>query len=101
MVTIGTNAIHPNVATTVTPNVALTVTPIVAGSSVSTHIPHGEKPEKFNRVDFKRWQQKMMFYLTTLNLARFLTEDPHIVQQGENNRASVIVLDVWRPQNFV
>ena len=36
---------------------------------------HGEKPEKFNGTDFNRWQQKMLFYLTTLNLAKFLTED--------------------------
>ena len=39
-------------------------------------INHGEKPEKFSGLNFKRWQQKMLFYLTTLNLARFLTEDP-------------------------
>ena len=32
------------------------------------HVNHGEKPEKFNGVDFMRWQQKMLFYLTTLNL---------------------------------
>ena len=43
---------------------------------VSVVIPnsstHGEKPEKFNRTDFKRWQQKMLFYLTTLSLTKFL-----------------------------
>ncbi|KAL2465577.1 zinc knuckle (CCHC-type) family protein [Abeliophyllum distichum] len=91
---VGTNA---NVAPTVTP----TVTSTVVGSSASTHIPHGEKTEKFNGVDFKRWQQKMLFYLTTLNLARFLTEDPPSVQQGENNRASVIALDTWKHSDFL
>ncbi|KAF3658338.1 hypothetical protein FXO38_13258 [Capsicum annuum] len=29
-----------------------------------------EKPEKFTGIDFKRWQQKMFFYLTTLCLQR-------------------------------
>ena len=24
-------------------------------------VNHGEKPKKFNGVDFKRWQQKMLF----------------------------------------
>ena len=42
--------------------------PVMAPMTVS----HGEKPEKFNGTNFKRWQQKMLFYLTTLNLARFL-----------------------------
>ena len=41
-------------------------------NSISVMIPnsstHGEKPEKFNGTDYKRWQQKMLFYLTTLNL---------------------------------
>ena len=30
-----------------------------------------EKMEKFNRLNFKRWQHKMLFYITTLNLANF------------------------------
>ncbi|PHT71185.1 hypothetical protein T459_26289 [Capsicum annuum] len=30
-----------------------------------------EKPEKFSGIDFKRWQQKMFFYLTTLCLPWF------------------------------
>ncbi|KAK4350214.1 hypothetical protein RND71_029527 [Anisodus tanguticus] len=34
----------------------------------------GERPEKFLDTNFKRWQQKM-FYLTTLNLSRFLIKD--------------------------
>ena len=38
--------------------------------------PKPEKPEKFDGTEFKRWQQKMLFYLTTLQLARFLQEDP-------------------------
>jgi len=37
----------------------------------SSFVVHGEKSKKFN----KRWQQKMLFYLTTLNLAKFLTEE--------------------------
>ena len=35
-----------------------------------------KKPEKFDGIEFKRWQQKMLCYLTTLHLAKFLKEDP-------------------------
>ncbi|GKB12734.1 retrotransposon protein, putative, ty1-copia subclass, partial [Tanacetum coccineum] len=55
----------------------VTVTPPVntIGASVTNTVGnHVEKPEKFNGQNFKRWQQKMFFYLTTLNLARFLKE---------------------------
>ena len=34
------------------------------------------KPGKFDGTEFKRWQHKMLFYLTTLYLAKFLQEDP-------------------------
>ena len=44
-------------------------------ASVAIPVNHAERPEKFNGQNFNRWQQKMFFYLTTLNLARFLTED--------------------------
>ncbi|GJW41333.1 pol polyprotein, partial [Tanacetum coccineum] len=47
----------------------------VTGAPVTNTVAnHAEKPEKFNGHNFKRWQQKMFFYLTTLNLARFLNE---------------------------
>ena len=38
--------------------------------------PKREKPGKFNGIEFKRWLQKMLFYLTTLHLAKFMQEDP-------------------------
>ena len=45
----------------------------------------GEKPKKFNGLNFKRWQQKMLFYLTTLNLTRFLIEDAPKLEEVERN----------------
>ena len=47
------------------PVVKLSVT--VPAAAVPVH--HDEKPEKFNGHNFKRWQQNMLFYFTTLNLA--------------------------------
>ncbi|GJV68588.1 retrovirus-related pol polyprotein from transposon TNT 1-94 [Tanacetum coccineum] len=42
--------------------------------ATNTVANHAERPKKFNGQNFKRWQQKMFFYLTTLGLARFLKE---------------------------
>ena len=41
-------------------------------SIIKTHV---EKPEKFKGSDFRRWQQKMLFYLTTLHVSNVLTDD--------------------------
>lgn len=55
-------------------------------------VPHGAKSKKFNEVDFKRWQEKMLLYLTTLNLARFLIENSPTIQE-ENDWESIIATD--------
>ncbi|XP_056174411.1 uncharacterized protein LOC130140071 [Syzygium oleosum] len=64
------------------------MTPI---ASVPTH---GEKLEKFNGAEVKRWQQKMLFYLTTLNLARFLMEDAPKLDEGETNEEKIDAIDL-------
>nr|GEX75211.1 hypothetical protein [Tanacetum cinerariifolium] len=61
------------------PPVTIVVNP--TGASVTNTVAnHAERPKKFNGQNFKRWQQKMFFYLATLSLARFLKE---IVPQVE------------------
>ncbi|KAL2513209.1 CCHC-type domain-containing protein [Abeliophyllum distichum] len=79
------------------------VVPIVAPHTTvhSNSVPHGEKSEKFIGVEFKRWHQKMLFYLTALNLAKFLNEDSPAIQEGENNWTSLIALDVWKHSDFL
>lgn len=62
-------------------------------ASVSNDVPavpsapaHAEKPEKFSGTDFKTWQQKMLFYLTTLHLARYLREDAAIPAEDADSQ---------------
>lgn len=63
--------------------------------SVVTHIlsNHEEKLEKFNGTKFKRWLQKMLFYLTTLNLTKFLYEDAPNLKENEFNMQIVAAMN--------
>jgi len=58
-----------------------------------THMNHGEKPEKFSGLNFKRWQQKMVFYLTTLGLVKYLTEEPPSKEDGDEDLDFVMTRD--------
>ena len=60
-----------------------------------------EKPKKFAGTNFKRWQQKMMFYLTTLNLVRVLNEDPPVLKEGENDKQIVAAIEAWKHSDFL
>ncbi|KAL7246028.1 hypothetical protein ACSBR2_001206 [Camellia fascicularis] len=62
-------------------------------SVVIVPVNHNEKSEKFLGTNFKRWQQKMLFYLTTLNLARFLRENAPTLNEGETDRQMVNTID--------
>ncbi|KAL5543446.1 hypothetical protein UlMin_007230 [Ulmus minor] len=68
---------------------------------VSIPVNHGEKPEKFSGLNFKRWQQKMLFYLTTLNLARFLTENAHVLKDDVQDIQVVSAVDAWKHSDFL
>ena len=81
-------------------------TPIITPTSVLiqnlVHVPinHREQLKKFNGTEFKRWQQKVLFYLTTLNLARFLHEEAPALKEGESDRQVVTTVDVWKHSDF-
>ena len=84
-------------ATDSTPTVVPPPTPVMALMTVS----RGEKPEKFNGIEIKRWQQKMLFYLTTLNLARFLQEDAPALKENEIDRQVVAAVEAWKHADFL
>lgn len=43
----------------------------------------------------------MLFYLTILNLVKFLIENPPMIQGGKNNRESIFAMDAWKHSNFL
>ena len=62
---------------------------------------HGEKPEKFKGSEFKRWQMKMLFYLTTLNLAKCLKETAPSLKEGETDKTVVAAVQNWIHSDFL
>ena len=80
-----------------TPIVVPPPTPVMAPMIVS----RGEKPKKFNGIEIKRWQQKMLFYLSTLNLARFLQEDAFALKENETDRQVVAAVEAWKYADFL
>ncbi|KAK1410110.1 hypothetical protein QVD17_36643 [Tagetes erecta] len=86
------------VSAVMTSAVTVTTTPVVAPLH---NLSYAEKPEKFTGVNFKRWQQKMLFYLTTLNLARFLTESALLLTDGEMDAQTVSAVQAWNHSDFL
>ena len=90
-----------------TPTVAQVATPTIVAQTPMVHtfgpvfVSLGEKPKKFNGLNFKRWQQKMIFYLTTLNLARFLTEDAPQLKEDEHDIRVINAIEAWKHSNFL
>ena len=87
------------IPTTQVPTSTVTVVARVPIPIVTVPMNHAEMSEKFSDLNFKRWQQKMMFYLTTLNLARFLTKDP--LKVTEDDRDSLMTFDMWKSFDYL
>ena len=63
--------------------------------------PSDEKPDKFNGTDFKRWQQKMLFYLTTMNLANIIREDVPKATTDPPTREMLMTIEAWKQSDFL
>ncbi|KAL0413646.1 UNVERIFIED_CONTAM: hypothetical protein Sradi_1566300 [Sesamum radiatum] len=75
---------------------------MVVQPHVAQHIAaQREQLEKFSDNDFKRWHQKMLFYLTTLNLGRFLSEETPVVSEGETDTQKRAAMDAWVYGDFL
>ena len=58
---------------------------IVMPTVMSIFVSLGEKSKKFNGLNFKMWQHKILFYMTTKNLARFFTKDALKLKEYEHD----------------
>ena len=92
------NTVPPASAQVATPTMAqVPLMPTIVPIFVSPR----EKPEKFNRLNFKRWQRKMLFYFAILNLTRFLTKDTLKLKEDEYDIQVISAMDTWKNSNFL
>ncbi|XP_019237515.1 PREDICTED: uncharacterized protein LOC109217701 [Nicotiana attenuata] len=97
--TNGEEQIEP--AVTVTANTVSRMPGPSRPTAPATAMPPVEKPGKFSGVDFKRWQQKLFFYLTTLSLQRFIQEDVPVVPEGTPDNERFLVTEAWKHSDFL
>ncbi|XP_016735500.1 uncharacterized protein [Gossypium hirsutum] len=69
---------------------------------VAAAVSHNEKPTKFSGQNLKTWQQKMLFYLTMLNLAKLLKDDPPTVKEGKIDEVTTFTaVEAWKYSDFL
>ena len=72
----------------------------VAHNRSNATLAPAEKPAKFFGVDFKRWQQKMFFYLTTLSLQKFINENVPVMSDETPANERFLVTEAWTHSEF-
>ncbi|XP_073137768.1 uncharacterized protein [Henckelia pumila] len=95
-------AVPPTPVTPTPPPPPITPPPVtsVVVTTPAASNAHAERPEKFSGTDFKTWQQKMLFYLTTLHLARFLKEVV-VVPAPDADTQARSAFDAWSHTDFL
>ena len=61
---------------------------------------YSEKPKKFKGLDFKRWQQKMLFFLTTMNLVHVVKEEAPQSNENPMTKETVMAIKAWNHSEF-
>nr|XP_016444722.1 PREDICTED: uncharacterized protein LOC107769983 [Nicotiana tabacum] len=85
-------------------SVGTTAAMATASSSRTTPAPAmapAKKSRKFFGVDIKCWQQKMFFYLTTLSLQRFISEDVPVLREETPENERFVVTKAWKHSDFL
>ena len=66
-----------------------------------TAIPPAEKPEKFSGVNFKGWQQRVFFWLTTLGLQKFTSEETPVPAEDMPDGEKFMIVEAWKHADFL
>ena len=66
-----------------------------------TLVPQAEKPGKFTGVNFKGWQERVFFCLTTLGLKKFTSEDTPVPADDMPDREKFMIVEPWKQSDFL
>ena len=69
--------------------------------AVPSVFTQGLMPDKFDGKGFKTWQKKMMFFLTTMKLDKFIQEDKPLIPYGIDDVHSLATVDIWVHSDFI
>ncbi|XP_060178065.1 uncharacterized protein LOC132607997 [Lycium barbarum] len=86
----------PSATGTPSVNIAPAVTPTTRAA-----VPPAEKPAKFTGANFKGWQQRMFFWLTTLGMQKFTSEDPPVPAADMPDNQKFMVTEAWKQADFL
>lgn len=75
-------------------SIATTTIATSSRSSGTLTMAPAEEPKKFSSVDFKCWQKNMLFYLTTLCLQRFISENIPKLSERTPEKERFMVMEI-------
>ncbi|XP_070020492.1 uncharacterized protein [Nicotiana sylvestris] len=70
-------------------------------SSSRTVVPPAEKPGRFSGTNFKGWQQRVFFWLTTLDMHKFTSEEPPVPAADMPDNEKFMVVEAWKQADFL
>ena len=74
---------------------------VAVAAQTRTLVSQAEKPGKFTGVNFKRWQQWVFFWLTTLGLQKFTSEDTLVPADDMPYREKFMIIEAWKHADFL
>ena len=69
--------------------------------SVPSVFTQGLMLDKFDGKGFKAWQKKMIFFLTTMKLDKFIQEDKPLMPYVIDDVHSLATVDIWVHSDFI
>ncbi|XP_009760092.2 uncharacterized protein [Nicotiana sylvestris] len=82
-------------------NSSATVAATTIASSSRSAIPLAEKPRKFFGANFKRWQQRVFFLLTTLGMHKFTSEEPLVPAADMPDNEMFMIVEAGKQADFL